>query len=467
MAKSYRTSRNNRAHKLVTAFLAAALVFTGAGTGLVGVPFFDSKPAYGATAPTVSDFTNAPGNKAGRYQFAKNARGQAVVSYTGKNGWEGVSATVSNYSRDYSQLSLTLALQGTKQVGIELVIPGKPKQVVRYADLALSKQSVVNADGSYTFDISIDGYADVQSKGVSSIIIYLDPTAKVSGTRSATIIDVSFRMPGQQPALPDAPDQGSSASIAGIASYACYYGNSSALEKLKGYDLAIIDFKAIGGAKSVADLKQAGVTVIAYVTLGEEDLPPGVKPTQTGGDWYIPHAANALKNSEWGSYYVDAGNPRWQAKILNEAEQLLDAGVDGFFFDTVDTVANERVLKYRDTRAGMVDLIKKLDAAYPGAIKVVNRGFSILEDVVENIDGVMFEEFSTTTSYKKWSKDDLAWTSSTGAWLQDLASRHGLTVLALDYASSKSSSLVSYASARARDYGFVSYMATRDLDKIL
>jgi uncharacterized repeat protein (TIGR02543 family) len=136
-----------------------------------------------------------------------------------------VVASVRDYTSDYTRLCITAAFTGTQQFGVELVIPGKGKQSetyqdVRLAEQALSKHSTRNADGSYTFDISLSKYADIKANGISTIMLYLDPEVNVSGTRSMTILDIGFRKDGE-PAYQggEAPTQGISLSESGTYSF--------------------------------------------------------------------------------------------------------------------------------------------------------------------------------------------------------------------------------------------------------
>ncbi|MCL1976403.1 MAG: hypothetical protein FWG61_09625 [Firmicutes bacterium] len=54
-----------------------------------------------------------------------------------------------------------------------------------------------NSDNSYTFDIPLTMHKDIQENGISSIMIFLDPEASVSGTLSMTLLDIGFRKDGE------------------------------------------------------------------------------------------------------------------------------------------------------------------------------------------------------------------------------------------------------------------------------
>ncbi|MCL1810122.1 MAG: choice-of-anchor D domain-containing protein, partial [Clostridiales bacterium] len=159
---------------------------------------FTVKP-QDANRPTVGDFKNHKDNiPKDFYKISKNAEGHQVISYGTNGDWYGIIADVSGYTPEYTRLCMTLAFDGTKELGIDAVIPGKKSWVtIRDAGLAFSKQSARNADGSYTFDIPLSKYTDIMSKGLSSMVFYIDPMNSFSGTRSVTVLDIGFRKDGE------------------------------------------------------------------------------------------------------------------------------------------------------------------------------------------------------------------------------------------------------------------------------
>ncbi|MCL1976400.1 MAG: Ig-like domain-containing protein [Firmicutes bacterium] len=149
--------------------------------------------------PLIGEFKNFKDNiPKDYYKLAKNANGQQVISYSVNKDWYCLIADISGYTSDYTRLCMTLAFNGTKELGIDAVIPGKKNWVtIRDAGLSFNKQATQNADGSYTFDIPLAKYADIKSNGLSSIVFYMDPTVTFSGTRSFTVIDIGLRKEGE------------------------------------------------------------------------------------------------------------------------------------------------------------------------------------------------------------------------------------------------------------------------------
>lgn len=193
-----------------------------------------------------------------------------------------------------------------------------------------------------------------------------------------------------------------------VSSFICYYGPFD-IEAQSKFDVAIIHssvlFQSEDAKEKVKELQDKGTYVIAYITIGEDDSLNTADGLGEGGfaSYYVYENGYPKQNQNWGSYFVDAGNPVWQAKILNEADRILSYGVDGLFMDTLDTV--DLVL---ETMPGMVDLVKKLDEAFPEAKLVANRGFTVLPYISQHIDGLMFESFNTTYDFSLRKVVDLS-----------------------------------------------------------
>jgi hypothetical protein len=130
------------------------------------------------------------------------------------------------------------------------------------------------------------------------------------------------------------------------------------------------------------------------------------------------------------------------------------------FLDTVDTVD-----AFPETTAGMVQLIEGLRSAYPDALLVQNRGFTILDRVVNDIDAVMFEDLSTSYDFDKQEyiyADD----SYTAEQLAALHQETGLPILALDYAPPDNPAMAYRAVQTAQQYGFIPAVSVINLDDI-
>ncbi|MBR4761868.1 MAG: endo alpha-1,4 polygalactosaminidase [Clostridia bacterium] len=190
-----------------------------------------------------------------------------------------------------------------------------------------------------------------------------------------------------------------------VDNFVCYYGAYN--EKMNDYDVAICESRNLG-EEGIRKLNEAGVWTICYVTVGEDDSLNVADGLGEGGyaSYYFYENGAPLMNGNWNSYFVDAGNPVWQKKIIKRAGEILDMGADGLFLDTLDTVD---VSGYGSaTIGGMVELVKLLRETYPDAKIVANRGFTVLDYISKYIDGMMFESFNTTWNFETGMADDLS-----------------------------------------------------------
>jgi endo-alpha-1,4-polygalactosaminidase (GH114 family) len=240
-----------------------------------------------------------------------------------------------------------------------------------------------------------------------------------------------------------------------VDSFTCYYGPLTGIaepdpvyggdlvpvkEALKDFDVAIIHSNQMFGKENakeiVQEIRDSGTYVIAYITVGEDDTLRVADGLGEGGyaSYYIYEDGVPKTNAAWGSYYVDAGNPVWQAIVLEQARKIMEYDVDGFFLDTLDTVYVEPT-----TMGGMQDLCRRLDEAYPEAKIVANRGFTAFPYISQYLDGIMFEYFSmnyneTTKEFYLRDEKEMMQNYVAGCNLVNRARRYDyMPVFVLDY----------------------------------
>jgi hypothetical protein len=110
--------------------------------------------------------------------------------------------------------------------------------------------------------------------------------------------------------------------------------------------------------------------------------------------------------------------------------------------DTLDTADD-----YPQAKPGLIQIVKDLRKNFPTKLLVQNRGFRLLEQTADSIDAVMFEDFSTTYDFDK-------------------KLYRGLVVLAMEYALPTQQNLIVRAYSRAKQYGFIPFVSTINLDQI-
>lgn len=197
-------------------------------------------------------------------------------------------------------------------------------------------------------------------------------------------------------------EQGKKVDWLDVSSFCCYYGAFT--PEMTDYDVAICESRNLG-AEGIKKLNDAGVYTICYITVGEDDSLNTGDGLGEGGyaSYYIYENGVPKTNTNWNSYFVDAGSPVWQEIIIEKARQILAMGADGLFMDTIDSVDVDM-----STAGGMVSLVKRLREEFPDAKLVANRGFSVLDYIGKYIDGMMFESFNTTWDFEKNYATDLS-----------------------------------------------------------
>lgn len=262
-----------------------------------------------------------------------------------------------------------------------------------------------------------------------------------------------------------------------IKGYACYYGQPK-IPELSKFPLAIIEPGQYTPAQ-IAQIKKAGVIVIGYLSVGEILETSRAKPVAGGRNapkrlaiepYYLDRDGDGQpdRNGSWNSLYVDARAAAWQKRVLEELapKVLAQKGCDGLFLDTIDTVD-----VYPETRPGMIELIKKLRAAFPKAPIIANRGFEILEGIVPHIDALLFEAF--TTRYSPESNrsvlhpaSDLEWVDGIVGRIKQAGGNDPIQILVLDYADPKDPQVKAAAVARAKRSGLTYSISTGSLDRL-
>jgi len=241
-----------------------------------------------------------------------------------------------------------------------------------------------------------------------------------------------------------------SSRLSDIGSYSVYYGKSAAeVAQLSNYDLAIVQPSTLSAAQ-LKTLHDNGTRVAAYLSIGELDKNSSYA-AKVSKDWILGTNAN------WGSQYIDASQPGWQALIKEQADALIKQGFDGFFLDTLDTAD-----LHPKAGPGLVQIVQNLRKDYPNAVLVQNRGFALLNQTAPSLDAVMFESFSSSYNFKDKTYGAV---SGDPSFVQNVAKR-GLKVLALDYAMPTQLELVTRSFQRAKSFGFVPYVSTINLDAV-
>ena len=231
-------------------------------------------------------------------------------------------------------------------------------------------------------------------------------------------------------------------------------------DHLLAYDVCILS------PHSKADLKpgqKLGNRYLAYLSLVEVSSDAAYREELVASG--IPFLA---ENTDWGSNLVDVADSRWQEFVTEKlAGPAAGKGFDGFFLDTVDSMATltaKDPKRAGDFRKGLVGIIRALRKKFPEKQIVINRGFDLLQDLKTTLNGVLVE--SVFRSFDPKTRDYVAVAPETTAELKTQIARaqeFGLDVYVLDYAAPDDAEAVRLAEKESRALGCIPFVGTRDL----
>jgi hypothetical protein len=225
----------------------------------------------------------------------------------------------------------------------------------------------------------------------------------------------------------------------------CLYYGAGQLEALSGYDRVVLqpDFYP---REELAVLAERGVQPLAYLSLSEDTGPPA--PWQ-----------RKEHNPEWGGAYVYIGHPAWVEHVAGQANAAVEAGFGGLFLDTLNVE-----LTFPDDVPDLLALVALVREEVKPGYMLANRGFGLLPDLAELVDGMLFESFSVrwldSGGYAPWPPDVLEFHAQIAEQLQAL----DLDRYALDYADKPG--LADFARRRARQFGLIPVISDKALSRL-
>lgn len=232
-------------------------------------------------------------------------------------------------------------------------------------------------------------------------------------------------------------------------------------QDLTAFDLCILDPNA------EVDLRpghSVGHTFLAYISTVE--VRPGSPMEKLVKKRRL---ATLGENPIWNTRLLDITDSEWAPTIVNDlATQAREKGFDGFFLDTLDSaelLTKQSPDKAAAHRAALIGMIKQLRAKHPAAKIVLNRGFSLIEDVAKQIDGVLVESvFQTfdpkTLRYQPVAADGTTWLERRIRSVQMLK----LPVYAVDYVQPDQKELAKQTAEKLSRLGCIPFVTTHELN---
>ncbi len=200
--------------------------------------------------------------------------------------------------------------------------------------------------------------------------------------------------------------------------------------------------------------------VFGYISVGE---------IESFRDYYEDIRRFAIgENPMWDTEVADLRKKEYLDFLVEVvAKRIAERGFDGFFLDTLDSyrlVAKED--EVGDFVRAEVYLIRRLKERYPDMLIVINRGFEIVEEVRELIDGVVVESLFVgldgDRQYVKVREEDRRYLLPILERIKGI----GLPVIVIDYLPPSRRSRAKDIVKRIRDLGFIPYVSDRELSRV-
>jgi len=239
-----------------------------------------------------------------------------------------------------------------------------------------------------------------------------------------------------------------------------YFGGTGHLKQLSKFDLIMIDPDAYT-AKDVLALKARGKIVIGYLSVGEAE----------NYRWFFSRVNPEWirkENPNWpGNFYVDVNQPGWHRLLLNTViPAILEKGFDGLYLDTVDTAGP---YNFPEMEPGMVTLIKEIRKTFPGEILIAANANFIIEKISSSLDALAVEDLFSHYDHEEnfYKKTARSVREPLIRELLSIRKKYKLPIFTIDYAGPTDRSLIKYAYRSSSSYGFIPYVGTVALDRIL
>ena len=248
----------------------------------------------------------------------------------------------------------------------------------------------------------------------------------------------------------------------GVAGSFCInYSATPDLEELKRFDEVIVSPYARVDVHSMVRSAQ-----IPYAYLSVVEIAADARYREDAIRRGIPLLN---RNDTWNSDVVDVSSPAWTEYVVDVlAAGAVKMGFRGFFLDTADSIALAERHKpgaAKEYRAGLVRLIKTLRQRYPTQRVILNRGFSVLDEVINEIDGVLVESLFRKYDFVK--KTYVAESAQGTEWLNNLLGKvrqAGRKVYVVDYVDENDRELARETAARIERLGYHPFISTVALD---
>jgi polysaccharide biosynthesis protein PelA len=245
-----------------------------------------------------------------------------------------------------------------------------------------------------------------------------------------------------------------------------YYSDQAPAAAFEPYSTVVLDSRY---HPPLAPLAAMGKKLIGYVSIGEASQDyTYFEALRTEGLLLRP-------NPVWqGNWSIDIRDRRWWTRLADEIiPRILERGFHGLFLDTIDTVLyleEQNPREFGGMAAAAEELIATLHSRYRQCPLILNRSYAILGDVAEHLYAAVGEPVYATYDFstKQYKLVSNEWYEKQVGWLSDALRRNPqMRIFTLDYWNPDDKNGIRRIYARERKNGFVPYVSTIDLTKLI
>ncbi|MEA1918889.1 MAG: endo alpha-1,4 polygalactosaminidase [Campylobacterota bacterium] len=203
--------------------------------------------------------------------------------------------------------------------------------------------------------------------------------------------------------------------------------------------------------------------IYAYASIGE---------VESNANYYADIRREWIlgENKIWRSKVLDISNLAYHNFLFEQVFDPMRAeGFQNFFFDTLDSyhIVAKSDKERKVMREGLIRFIKSFHQRYPQSKLIVNRGFEIIDDIHDSIEGVLFESLfkglsSKDLSYTDVSQEDRSWLLAQVKKIQ----AYNKPIIALDYVEDTEGDIAKSTVKEIEKLGLIPYIGDRDLVEV-
>ena len=200
--------------------------------------------------------------------------------------------------------------------------------------------------------------------------------------------------------------------------------------------------------------------LIAYISFGETD--------KTVNYYKNVKRYGIGKNKLWHSEIMDIRKKGYRGYLINSVlPGIAKKGFRGFMFDTLDSyklTADKR--EWPKFQRAEIAFIKDVRKKFPNKIIILNRGFSIIKQVHEDINGVIAESLyrglggKGGLNYIKVAKKDSDWMLKK---LNIIKNKYKMPVIIIDYVNPKNRTEAKKDAVKISKNGFIPWVTNRNV----